>query len=103
MRYLKCLNSVGRNFPGSFTKRKRLGLGEDVCHQEIVVPPQRIEGLVESDKVAGYQFGPLVDELVEGVLSVGTRLSPDDGSGLVVYLPALEIDMLSVALHIKLL
>src|SRR6266699_6736253 len=44
-----------------------------------------------------------MDELVECVLPVSARLSPDDGPGLVVHLPALEINMLSVTLHIKLL
>src|SRR5690242_7666076 len=44
-----------------------------------------------------------MDELVECVLTICAGLSPDDGSCLVVYLPALEIYMLSVTLHIKLL
>src|SRR2546429_8844482 len=44
-----------------------------------------------------------MDELVECVLPVSARLSPDDGPGLVVHLPALEINVLSVTLHIKLL
>src|SRR6266487_394936 len=58
---------------------------------------------IEANEVTRNEFGALMDELVECVLSICAGLSPDDGSGLVVHLPALEIYMLSVALHIKLL
>jgi hypothetical protein len=45
-------------------------------------------------EVAGDQLGALVDQLVEGVLAVGTRLTPDDGAGLVVNRLAVAITYL---------
>src|SRR5258708_26482109 len=62
-----------------------------------------VQGLIEADEVARNQLGSLVNELVEGMLTIGTRLSPDNGAGLVVHFPALQIDMLPIALHIQLL
>src|SRR5437763_5290800 len=68
-----------------------------------MMTPQRVQGLVKADEVAGDEFCALVDELVECMLPICAGLSPDDGPGLVVHLPALQINMLSVTLHIKLL
>lgn len=45
-----------------------------------------IVGLRGSDKICGDDAGALVDELVEGVLAVGTGLAPNDRSGAVVHL-----------------
>lgn len=44
----------------------------------------------------------LVDELVEGMLSVGSGLAPDDGSGVVVDTSAIFSDVLPVGLHVAL-
>lgn len=44
----------------------------------------------------------LVDELVEGVLSVGPRLAPHDWSGVVVDTGAIFGDVLPVGLHVAL-
>jgi hypothetical protein len=44
-----------------------------------------------------------VDELVEGVLAVGTRLAPDDRPGAVVSLLSAASHVLAVALHVALL
>ncbi len=100
---LKRRNTISRDFFGGLSECQRFGLGEEVGHQEIVVGSDRVQGLAESDEVAGNQFGTLVNELVEGVLAVGTRLSPDNGSGLIVYHPPFQVNMFSIALHIELL
>jgi hypothetical protein len=44
-----------------------------------------------------------MDQLVEGVLAVGTRLAPVEGAGLVVDLASIERDVFAVALHSELL
>ena len=44
-----------------------------------------------------------MDQLIEGVLAVGSRLAPVDGPGLVVDLGPVERDVLAVALHRQLL
>src|SRR5579859_4337981 len=68
-----------------------------------MVPTERVQGLIESDEVTRDQLGSLVDELVERMLAIGSRLPPDNWPGLIVHAPALQIDMLSIALHLKLL
>lgn len=44
----------------------------------------------------------LVDELVEGMLSVGSGFAPDDGSGVVVDTSSIFSDVLPVGLHVAL-
>ena len=84
-------------------ERQRLGLRENVRQQHVVVPAERVQRLGEGDEVTGDETGPLMDQLVEGMLSVGARLSPVDGPGGVVDLGALPRDVLAVALHRQLL
>ena len=103
VRHLKCWDTPCRDFFSSLAERQGFGLGEEVRHQEIVMRAQWVHGLAEADEVARDQLGSLMDELVECVLPVGSRLPPDDRSGLIVHRPALQIDMLAIALHIELL
>jgi len=44
-----------------------------------------------------------MDELIEGMLAVGSRLAPINRSGRVVHLGPVESDVLSVAFHRQLL
>ena len=60
--------------------QKRLGLRKAVGHQKPVlmgqigfVPPCR------NQKLAGNDAGALMDQLIEGVLAIRSRLAPDDG------------------------
>ena len=62
---------LGLDLLGRLAEGQHLGLGEDVGHQQVVVVAQRVERPAEPDQVARDQPGPLVDELVEGVLAVG--------------------------------
>ena len=80
--------ALGLDFLGRLAEGQRLGLGEDVGQQDVVVPAERIERLAEGDEVAGDQPGALMDQLVERVLAVGARLAPVDRAGLVVDLAA---------------
>lgn len=52
--------------------------------------------------VDGVRCLTLVDELVEGVLSVGPGLAPHDWSGVVVHTGAVFGDVLPVRLHVAL-
>ena len=63
---------------GRLAERQRLGLREDVGHQQVVMLAERVERLREADEVARDQLRALVDQLVEGVLPVGARLAPVD-------------------------
>src|SRR5262245_46680274 len=65
--------------------------------------PQRIERLRECDEVARDQPRALMDQLVERVLSIGSRFSPIDGAGVGLDLGAIQRNVLAVALHRQLL
>ena len=94
---------LGRDLLGGLAEGERLGLGEDVGDEQVVVLAERVQRVHEADEVAGDQLRPLVDQLVEGVLAVGPRLAPVDRPGLVVDTLPLEGDVLAVGFHRELL
>src|SRR5262249_22801469 len=55
------------------------------------------------DEVTWDQPRALVDELIKGVLAVGSRFTPVNGTSLVIYLVTIEGNGLSVTLHGQLL
>ena len=73
---------LGLHLLGRLAERERLGLREDVGQQHVVLLAQRIERLRERDEVARDQPRPLMDQLVERVLTVRPRLAPVDRAGL---------------------
>src|SRR3990170_1235112 len=68
-----------------------------------MVISQRILADSRSDKITRDHFCSLMDELVERVLSVGTRLTPDDRTCLIHNGNAVSVNRLSIALHVSLL
>ncbi len=88
VRHLKRRDAFRCNFLGRLSERQGLGLGEEVSHQQIVVRWEWVQGLAETNEVTRDQLGPLVDELIKGMLAIGSGLSPDDGPGLVIHPPA---------------
>ena len=76
--------ALGAHLRLGLPERERLGLREDVRHEDVVVVAERVERLAEADQVDRDELRPLVDELVEAVLAVRSRLAPEDGAGLVV-------------------
>src|SRR5258708_26000914 len=64
---------------------------------------ERIQCLAERDEVAGDEPRTLVNELIEGVLAVGTGLTPVNGPRLIPGLSAVQRYVLAVALHRQLL
>lgn len=59
-------------------------------------------GLTEPDELAGYHPA-LVQQLIEAVLAVGTRLTEIDHSRVIAQRLSLQVDPLAVALHVELL
>ena len=55
------------------------------------------------DEIARYHFGALVDQLVEGMLTVGARLAPDDWASLVIHRVAVTVNVFTVGFHVALL
>src|SRR5680860_616921 len=68
-----------------------------------MVCPIRVQGTREADEVAGNQPGPLVNQLIIGVLTVGPGLAPDDWSGLIINNRPLQSHTFAIALHVELL
>src|SRR5215475_2508101 len=95
--------ALGLDCLGCLAEGQRLSLGEDVCQEYVVVPTERIERLDKGDEVTRDEAGALMDQLVEGVLAIGARLTPVDGASLVVDRAAIECDVFAIALHGKLL
>jgi hypothetical protein len=60
--------------------------------------PNRVMGFHGSNEVARDKLRALMDKLIEGVLPVGARFTPDDGAGRDVYRPAVTVDVLAVTL-----
>ena len=60
-------------------------------------------GNSRGDEIARYHFGSLVDQLVERVLAVSARLTPDDWTRLVIHRVAVTVNVLTVGFHIALL
>jgi len=95
---------------GSLSESHGLGLGEKVTQKNRVV----VDGstklsrniilcLAGSQKVARNDLGSLVNQLVESVLTVGSRFSPNDGTSLDIDGLAVAINVLSVGFHVSLL
>ena len=80
-----------------------LSLGKEVGEQDGVMMPNGIVGFNRGNEVARNELGALMDKLVEGVLPVGARLTPDDRAGRDVDHFAVTVDVFAVTLHIALL
>ena len=79
------------------------GLCKEVGHELYMVVTDGILRLAETNKVARDELGALVDQLVEGVLAVGSRFAPDNRPGLPFHLFTGAGNVFSVALHVALL
>lgn len=62
-----------------------------------------VECFNRSKKIAGYQFRALVNQLIEGVLAVGPRFTPNDGPRAPGDRFTFSVDPFAVAFHIPLL
>src|SRR5262245_30417151 len=82
---------------------ERLGLREYVRQQHIVMAAEPVERMCESDEVTRDEPSALMDQLIERVLAVGSRLAPVDGTGLTVHRRSSERYVFAVALHRQLL
>src|SRR5437879_4117093 len=68
-----------------------------------MVSAKWIERLRKSDEVARDEPGPLMNQLVERVLAVGSRFAPVNWTRVVRYSLPVECHVLAVALHRQLL
>ena len=64
---------------------------------------QRIMADGGRQKIAGYEFGTLMNQLIKSMLAVCAGLTPDDGAGLMLNRLSASIHRLAIAFHITLL
>src|SRR5262249_56308220 len=77
--------AFGLDLLARFSKGERLGLCKYVRQQHIVMSAELVERLCEGDEVTGDEPGALMDQLIERVLAIGSRLAPIDRTGLMVH------------------
>ncbi len=82
---------------------QRFGLREEVRQQLRVVIRQRVVSDGRGDEIARHHFGTLVDQLVERMLAVSARLTPDDWASLVIHRIAVTVNVFTVGFHVALL
>ena len=105
-----CGHALGGDLVGGLAEGEHLGLGEEVAHQQVVHGAravgsgrQVVGGFGETDEVRGHHPRALVQQLVEGVLAVGSRFAPEDLAGVGGDVVAAGGDRLAVGLHRQLL
>src|SRR6266446_689360 len=88
---------------GRLAEGQRFGLSEHVRQEYVVVPTKRVERLIERYEVTGNESRSLMNQLIEGMLAIGSRLTPVDGAGIVADSLAVQGDVFAVTLHGQLL
>src|SRR6476660_4984532 len=88
---------------GCLAEGQRLGLGEHIREENIVVTAERIQRLVERYEVAGNESRSLMDQLVKRMLAVGSRLTPVNRAGIAGDFASIKCDVFAIALHCQLL
>jgi len=68
-----CGCAIDLDFLGRFSESQRLCLGKHVGQEQVVVAAERVKRLNKPDEVAGDELGPLMNQLVEGMLAIGAR------------------------------
>lgn len=64
-----------------FAQHQGFGLSETIGNQLGVVLTQIFMGVGGEQEVARDNVGALVDQLIKGVLAIGARFAPNDGTG----------------------
>ena len=76
VRHQPCRRALDSDLLRRFAKGKRFRLGKHICQEKVVMTTERVKGLNKSDKVAGNELCTLMNQLVEGMLTIDTLLSP---------------------------
>ena len=99
-------HSFGPDLVGRPTKGQGVGLGHEVCHQQVLAVNRLVvvgQRTGDGDQVDRDHVGSLVEELEEGVLGVSSRSAPDHRPGGSLRVVAVLADALAEAFHRDLL
>src|SRR5262245_57806643 len=88
-------HAFGRHFLRRLAEGERFGLREQIGRQKIMLLGKLAHRPLKADKVARDQLGSLVDQLIEGMLTVSAGLTPDDRAGLIGNPLAFEVNALA--------
>src|SRR5438132_928048 len=99
MRHEPIRSTLSLDLLGRLAERQRFGLSKYVCQEYIVMPAKRVERLVERYEVAGNESSSLVNQLIEGMLTIRSRLAPINRAGIVGDFVTIERDVFAIALH----
>ena len=58
------------DFLGGLAEGQRFRLGEEVCHEQMMMLAERIQAFAETDEIRGNKLRPLVNQLLVGMLSI---------------------------------
>src|SRR5215469_8170106 len=103
MRHEPIRRALRLDLRGSLTEGQCLGLGEHIGKQQVMMPAQWVEGPRERDEIAWNKPRALMDQLIEGMLTVRSRLTPIDRPCVVIHCDPVDCYMLAIALHGELL
>ena len=78
-------------------------LSKSIRGQHVLHVKNRLQRLSKKDEVTGHDLGPLMEQLVKGMLTIRPGLTPVDRTGVVVDSSAVQSHRLAVALHRQLL
>ena len=82
---------------------QRLSLSNRVDHQTLVVCPQILSPIAQRNKLHRNDIRALVKHLKEGMLAIGSGLTPNNGGGWNPQFVPMARHALAIALHLQLL
>ena len=100
---LAVLAEFFRCFGESLTVHQGFRLSKEVREELLVMIADLVVAVCRGDEVTRNHLGALVNELVEGVLAVRTRFTPEDRTCLIVNALGIAIHSLTVGFHVCLL
>ena len=104
VRHLVRGHALGLDLLARLAERQRLGLREEVGHQQVLVVADLVVGVHEPDEVARDELRALVDAAGRTRAGRWCRAVPHTiGPVCIVDRVAVEVDRLAVALHVELL
>ena len=86
-----------------FALKQGFRLCDGIGQKHLVHVLMRTGRLYECDEFHWMNLSPLVQQLIESMLAVGTRLAPDHGTAVPSDRLTFPVNELSIALHVRLL
>src|SRR5262249_25197056 len=96
VRYKPIRHALRFRLLGCLAERQRFGLSQNIGDEHVMMAAKRIGRVGKRDKVTRDEPGSLVDQLIEGVLSVGPGFTPVDRTSVKGHLLPIETYVFAV-------